>query len=353
MELCIALILYGVTTAQAYVYMLNCKKDPWWLKSMVAAVWILETVHTAFMLRQIYYYTIIGFGDFVAISKIDWSIGVSTSFVLGYLPSLNALSAGFVCGELHRSHCPRVLHTQDLDSERPHRSSYNWTGYSAGCTYWLPYDFGRIHVWPFLIYRNVVLIFRSRLLSPTWVSFQEKFAPNLCVEVANGLSASVDGIIAASMIFFLRRSQTGFKRTDGVLRWLMAYSVNTGAIMMIVSISIAITYSKVQGSLVFAGLVTIVSKLYANSFLGTLNARDIVRNKHQASSTTFDSTGFELPKFRNTTSGGIHSAGPRRIAFNHSTTGYTGSTGASRTILDDTDTKAIGLTTKASNDTGV
>lgn len=33
---------------------------------------ILETVHTAFMLRQIYYYTIIGFGDFVAISKIDW-----------------------------------------------------------------------------------------------------------------------------------------------------------------------------------------------------------------------------------------------------------------------------------------
>ncbi|KAK7693110.1 hypothetical protein QCA50_002676 [Cerrena zonata] len=77
MELCIALILYGVTTAQAYVYLLNCKKDPWWLKLMVAAVWVLETVHTAFMLRQIYYYTIISFGDFESIAKIDWSIGVS------------------------------------------------------------------------------------------------------------------------------------------------------------------------------------------------------------------------------------------------------------------------------------
>lgn len=31
--------LYGVTTAQAYVYLLNSKKDPWWLKLMVAAVW--------------------------------------------------------------------------------------------------------------------------------------------------------------------------------------------------------------------------------------------------------------------------------------------------------------------------
>ncbi|CAL1703731.1 unnamed protein product [Somion occarium] len=319
MELCIALILYGVTTAQAYVYMLNCKKDPWWLKSMVAAVWILETVHTAFMLRQIYYYTIIGFGDFVAISKIDWSIGL----VLFAENCIVAIVQGFYIRRIWILSGHIVLLTIGLATLLAARIGFHTT--SAVYT----------------------------LLSPTWVSFQEKFAPNLCVEVANGLSASVDGIIAASMIFFLRRSQTGFKRTDGVLRWLMAYSVNTGAIMMIVSISIAITYSKVQGSLVFAGLVTIVSKLYANSFLGTLNARDIVRNKHQASSTTFDSTGFELPKFRNTTSGGIHSAGPRRIAFNHSTTGYTGSTGASRTILDDTDTKAIGLTTKASNDTGV
>lgn len=32
----------------------------------------LETVHTAFMLRQIYYYTIISFGDFEGIARIDW-----------------------------------------------------------------------------------------------------------------------------------------------------------------------------------------------------------------------------------------------------------------------------------------
>ncbi|KAK7693111.1 hypothetical protein QCA50_002677 [Cerrena zonata] len=178
-------------------------------------------------------------------------------------------------------------------------------------------------------------------ISPTWVTFQEGFAANLCVEVANGLSASVDGIIAASMIFFLRRSQTGFKRTDGVLRWLMAYSVNTGLIMMIVSISIAITYSRVEGSLVFAGLVTIVSKLYANSFLGTLNARDIMRGKHLAqSTTTLDSTGFELPKFRSNTGSQM---GPRHIAFAHTTTttGFNSTIDGSRTVDDDTKVAAL------------
>ena len=33
---------------------------------------VLETLHTAFMLRQIYYYTIISFGDYEGIAKIDW-----------------------------------------------------------------------------------------------------------------------------------------------------------------------------------------------------------------------------------------------------------------------------------------
>lgn len=38
---------------------------------------ILETVHTAFMLRQIYYYTIISFGDYEGIAKIDWWVFLS------------------------------------------------------------------------------------------------------------------------------------------------------------------------------------------------------------------------------------------------------------------------------------
>ena len=68
--------------------------------------------------------------------------------------------------------------------------------------------------------------------------------------MANGLFAAADGLIAMWMIYYLLHSRTGFKRythrlnsrfkclrrqlyrTDGIICWLMAYIVNTGAITM-------------------------------------------------------------------------------------------------------------------------
>ncbi|KAK7693114.1 hypothetical protein QCA50_002680 [Cerrena zonata] len=311
-ELCIALILYGVTTAQAYVYLLNCKEDSWRLKLMVAAVWILETLHTVFMLRIIYYDAIISFGDFESIAKIDWSIGL----VLFAENCIVALVQGYYIRRIWILSGHMVLLIIGLVVLLAARIGFHTT--SAVYTF----------------------------ISPTWVTFQGGFAANLCVEVANGLSASVDGIIAASMIFFLQRSRTPFKRTDGVLRWLMAYSVNTGLIMMIFSISIAITYSRVQGSLVFAGLVTIVSKLYANSFLGTLNARDIIRGKHLVQTTTaLDSRGFELPKYQNNTGS---QGGLRHIALAHTPMEFNSPLDGTRTAGDDI--KVAGLDSGSSND---
>ncbi|KAK7693058.1 hypothetical protein QCA50_002623 [Cerrena zonata] len=72
MCICMGLILYGVTLTQTYIYVLNCKEDPLWLKALVATLWIVETVHTAAILRQMYYSTILAFGSRVALLKVDW-----------------------------------------------------------------------------------------------------------------------------------------------------------------------------------------------------------------------------------------------------------------------------------------
>ncbi|KAK7689140.1 hypothetical protein QCA50_007831 [Cerrena zonata] len=135
------------------------------------------------------------------------------------------------------------------------------------------------------------------LLAGTWSKFQASAGPNITVEVSNAVSAAVDGIIATSMIYYLYRGQTGQERTDGIVRWLMTYAINSGAIMMVVSLAIAITYVKVKESLLFLGLVMIVSKLYANSLLGTLNARSILRNK-TARGGIAGSNAIELSKFQ-------------------------------------------------------
>ena len=81
--------MYGVAGAQAYVFMFNSERDTLWLKSLVVIVLyvfllygiingagktvsIIETVHSAFILRLLYYYTLNVLNSFPAVSAIDW-----------------------------------------------------------------------------------------------------------------------------------------------------------------------------------------------------------------------------------------------------------------------------------------
>ena len=90
----VACRLYGVGAAQAYVYMLNCKKDTVLIKSLVTAVLyvpsdssdlsisrsltylhfgsVIESLHSAFVLRLVYFYTVTALSNIEAIGIIDW-----------------------------------------------------------------------------------------------------------------------------------------------------------------------------------------------------------------------------------------------------------------------------------------
>ncbi|TCD62142.1 hypothetical protein EIP91_007294 [Steccherinum ochraceum] len=89
---------------------------------------------------------------------------------------------------------------------------------------------------------------------------------------------AVDISIAGLLIFYLLRSRTGFKSTDHLVHTLSAYAVNTGFITMCSSTLSLIMFFVMQDNIVFAGLIVMTGKLYANSFLGNLNARDRLRN---------------------------------------------------------------------------
>ncbi|KAK7689151.1 hypothetical protein QCA50_007842 [Cerrena zonata] len=76
--ICISFALYGIGVAQAYVFMFNSKNDTIRLKLLVAIVFIAETLHSAFVLRLLYYYTLNVMSSFPAVSIIDWSVPVRT-----------------------------------------------------------------------------------------------------------------------------------------------------------------------------------------------------------------------------------------------------------------------------------
>ncbi|CAL1703578.1 unnamed protein product [Somion occarium] len=244
-EVCLALLLYGIATAQSYVYMLNSKDDPPLLKSVVGSIWILETFHSAMIIHMLYEYTITDFGKLADVGIIVWSVGLCVLVEM----LIVALAQGFYIRRIWILSNHSVLLT---------------------------------------VVTSILLLARVSTAALTyklgaWTTFREETGPLFTLSCGLGLSALVDALIAGIIIYYLRRGQTGFKSTDNVVRSLMAYAVNSGAITMIVSIVIVLTFVFLKNSLLFAGLVTVAGKLYSNSLLGTLNARSYLRSKSKGS----------------------------------------------------------------------
>ncbi|KAF9445714.1 hypothetical protein P691DRAFT_762259 [Macrolepiota fuliginosa MF-IS2] len=106
----------------------------------------------------------------------------------------------------------------------------------------------------------------------------------LYTSLATGVAA--DLLIAISLCVGLMRTRTGFKRTDSLVNILMAYSINTSLLTTVCSIGCFITYAIWPQKLIFLGIYFCLSKLYFNSLLAALNARQILRDKMTGLSTT-------------------------------------------------------------------
>ncbi|KAI0712973.1 hypothetical protein C8T65DRAFT_739183 [Cerioporus squamosus] len=70
----VAACLYGLTTLQTYTYFGRSREDSVLLRSMIAFLWILDTVHVVFISHTVYTYTVTDFGNFAALPKPVWSI---------------------------------------------------------------------------------------------------------------------------------------------------------------------------------------------------------------------------------------------------------------------------------------
>ncbi|KAF9810701.1 hypothetical protein IEO21_06835 [Rhodonia placenta] len=212
MELAITVMLYGITTTQAHFYWWSYPQDAKLIKRIVLIVWILETVHTVFCLHLMYNYTIVDFGSLEHVVNLVWS----------------SLQRSFKVSD-----------------------------------------------------RNVVITVIPAILLFVRVEFHSSLGPRVSthgvsiITITFGLvlSAVVDLVIAALLIYYLQSNQSLSQRTHHIISSLQAYVINTGALTMIVSIAIVLTFALINGSFLFLGLVEIQSKLYANSFLATLNAR--------------------------------------------------------------------------------
>jgi hypothetical protein len=68
-------------------------------------------------------------------------------------------------------------------------------------------------------------------------------------------------------------------RSDTLINRLIVYSVNTGTLTSVFSVAVLVAYNLMPDNLVFIALYFILSKLYANSCLATLNTRRFVHGR--------------------------------------------------------------------------
>ncbi|KAI0071578.1 hypothetical protein K474DRAFT_606231 [Panus rudis PR-1116 ss-1] len=241
----ISLILYGLVLAQTYIYLLTFNRDPKWLKRSVMALCFFETTYTVCIIHWLYHMAITGFGNLSIVDILPWS--APTSLILEVIIAVMCQSQ-----YLRRLW---ILSNKNM---------------------WLIAPIAILMVFRFGVgMATVAFLFNLGRLS----AFQTASAPKATVDAANYIQCTADALIAGSLIYYLHRNKSGIAKTDGTVRWIIQYLVNTGAVTMSVSLGIAITFIVLPNNLVFAGLFTIVSRLYANAFLGTLNGQQILRKR--------------------------------------------------------------------------
>jgi len=91
-----------------------------------------------------------------------------------------------------------------------------------------------------------------------------------------GSAAICDTAIAASLSYFLHKKRTGFKRSDEIINYLIVFSINSGLATSLISVGSLITYLVAQKLWIYTALCFLIGRLYANTFLSSLNSRQIL-----------------------------------------------------------------------------
>ncbi|KAG2057342.1 hypothetical protein BDR06DRAFT_930996 [Suillus hirtellus] len=235
----LAAVLFGLTNVQAFIYLqAHRNAGITFFKLVITWLWISDALHLALTIHCVYYYLVNNYANFGVLTEIVWSLKLQLV--------INALIVPMV----------QLLYVHRI---------------------WKISE-GRSRVLP-AISLGMVLVLSSGVVIPlAWEQCRVKFfrdlaktmwSTYLCLGAAN----FIDIIITSSLCYLLATSRTGFSCTDSFITKLVGYTVSTGCLTSIFSVSIIITCAVMPTTFIFIGLQFLVTKLYVNSFIALLNAR--------------------------------------------------------------------------------
>ncbi|KAG9227064.1 hypothetical protein CCMSSC00406_0008264 [Pleurotus cornucopiae] len=117
----------------------------------------------------------------------------------------------------------------------------------------------------------------------TFVSDHERISWAIIASLAT--ATFVDFFIAGAMVYYLRRSRGLQQRVNSKISTMMHMSLTSGILTSACSTAALITYVTLPKTLIFMGIESFLTKLYINSFLAMLNAREWHHSEHHSEHT--------------------------------------------------------------------
>ncbi|KAI0363648.1 hypothetical protein BV20DRAFT_975436 [Pilatotrama ljubarskyi] len=239
---CLGCIMFGLTTHQTYRYFRLYPTDTKGLKLLVMVILLLDITHTVTSIHVCHFYLVNNYFHPERLLNGVWSI------------RLIILEMGLLILVCHSFFARRL--------------------YLLGNRNLLP-----AVVIGILLMAEMGWCIAAVLQSFIQVSFTNFQRFSWMVWTILGIAVTVDLIATGTLTYYLRRSRTGFKRTDSMVDVLMVYGINTGLSTSVITMTSLICAIAKPASLVYAAILVVGTKMYANSLLAVLNSRRSIVDK--------------------------------------------------------------------------
>ncbi|KAH9926436.1 uncharacterized protein B0H18DRAFT_1118935 [Fomitopsis serialis] len=236
----VSTFLSGVVSMQTALYTSVYHTDITWLRTMVYVIWLLDILHTIFICIADWEYLIASWADGTVQDWIPWSIGGSVMLTALMTFIVQCFFAWRVHTVSHRKWWITIILTSVAS--------------------------GR------LIAALVSTAYMIRLQS--YEAFRREVGWVFTLGLS--LSALLDILVASSLCYYLRKSRSAFSSMDAIINTLTFYTIQNGSLTFVTTFISLILWVTVD-NLIFLGLHFAITKLYANAFLSTLNARKTLR----------------------------------------------------------------------------
>ncbi|KAK1231970.1 hypothetical protein PQX77_004890 [Marasmius sp. AFHP31] len=238
----------------SYKYFTQCRKDPFWLKLIVAVTLLVDAVSTIDHYAMIYMYTITHWGDEVFLKRQYWPMPV-------YLVT-------------------------------------------TGASTWMVQHFLIFRYWllsrnkfitPFLILSSMIAFTGTIVTTVVIIRFpeyQDRTKADIPVTTSLVASAVSDILIAAILIYTLQRLKTAMRKTESLVKRLTILAIQTGSPGSLVATIALIVYLNDNENNISVGIVFSLGRIYALTMLHNLNSRAQIR--HSSSNFTGMETTMHL-----------------------------------------------------------